>query len=423
MDISDHLKLGGLLPQERDLISSENHLSTKADNLPKGKELPNRSTVTEVQEFNNPIPEEKDGVTLLQHDKPIVRVADFCAPDTLDIAGDSFSNSDPNGEVQVPCSARDDTIVTDAAFSEVLVTDSILEDETGTSNASSEKSDIDSVGQELAKSMMTVLLPRALPLLKTFSRKKKKSMKPSEMPLHRSQKENNTSIGFDDASIVRERIENSDLEREKEKGSIACTGYDSVVSTSGITESVVPDSFDSNESRYTSINQDDLFPDTAKGHQASFSNNYGHQTLDLPVCVDTAADSSVRPIAVRDHEINLHSELQMAVNEEPREDIGTTGANLMGKTNSPIRPPAEEVNVYFKRARIGCKSMIEMCASAAPQMICAPFTEHTICRDFKNVCSTENSEASLAKKFHRAKFVDFDNSLSYLQIPSTELLQ
>ncbi|XP_022878359.1 uncharacterized protein LOC111396224 isoform X9 [Olea europaea var. sylvestris] len=388
MDISDHFKLGDLLPQETELINSENHLSKMADNMPKGKELPNWTTITEVQEFNKSIDKDEYGVTLVQHYKPIVN-ADFCAPDTLDIAGDSFSYSDPNERVKVTCNARDDTIATDVAISEVLVTDSLPEDETGTSNASSEKSDIDSVSQEIAKSMMTVLLPQALPLLKTFSRKEKKSMIPSEMPLY-TQQENNTSVGFGNASIVKEHIENSDLEREKEGGSITCTVNDSIVSTSGITESVVPDSFDNDEIRCTSTNQHNLFPDTANGCEASFQlNNYGNQTLNLPGCVNAEEDSPVRPIVVRDHEINMHSQLQMAVNEEPQEDISTTGANLMSKTNSCIRPPAEEINVTSKQDWVGCKSTIEVPTSAAPQMRCAPFTEHILHRDFKNVCSTE----------------------------------
>lgn len=193
-------------------------------------------------------------------------------------------------------------------------------------------------------------------------------MKPSELPLCRSQKENNNTIGFDDASFgncnlltnenlpvniyylaqffqcisivhssellqncssnwifsfklaVKEHIENSELERETKKRSITRTGYDSVVSTSGIAESVVPDSFDSDESRYSSINQHGLFPDTEKDHQSSFQlKNYGDQTLDLSVCVDAEAESPVQAIAVKDHEINLHSELQMFVNNDPRE--------------------------------------------------------------------------------------------------------
>lgn len=39
MDISDDFKLGDLLPQETELINSENHLSKMADNMSKSKEL------------------------------------------------------------------------------------------------------------------------------------------------------------------------------------------------------------------------------------------------------------------------------------------------------------------------------------------------------------------------------------------------
>lgn len=97
-----------------------------------------------------------------------------------------------------------DAIVNDVAMSEVPATDSLPEDEIGTSayNTNSEKCDTDSVGQEIANSMMTVLLPQAVPLLKTFSRKKKKSAKSSKNPTHRSQEENKTpSVSMNDSTI------------------------------------------------------------------------------------------------------------------------------------------------------------------------------------------------------------------------------
>lgn len=62
------------------------------------------------------------------------------------------------------------------------MTESNPEDEmdAGSSNPSSEKVDSDSSIPEIANSMMTVLLPRALPLLKTFSRRKRNKLKPLE---------------------------------------------------------------------------------------------------------------------------------------------------------------------------------------------------------------------------------------------------
>lgn len=68
-------------------------------------------------------------------------------------------------------------------ISEGLVTESHPQEEIGisSSNVSSEKNDNDSVGQEMAKSMMTFLLPQAIPLLKKASRKKKAMGIPSKI--------------------------------------------------------------------------------------------------------------------------------------------------------------------------------------------------------------------------------------------------
>lgn len=50
--------------------------------------------------------------------------------------------------------------------------------------SSSENSDLDSVGQDVAKSMMTVLLPQVLPLLKEASRKKSEAKQGVSDPGH-----------------------------------------------------------------------------------------------------------------------------------------------------------------------------------------------------------------------------------------------
>ena len=105
------------------------------------------------------------------------------------VSSDDLSNSfahQVKKEVPTKYSPKlDNAIATDKAILEDLATESesLREDEISTSNSnvSSGKGDLDSVGQDIAKSMMTVLLPRALPLLNTFSRKKKKNLKPSEM--------------------------------------------------------------------------------------------------------------------------------------------------------------------------------------------------------------------------------------------------
>lgn len=92
-------------------------------------------------------------------------------------------------------------IINDVEKFAVLVADSLPEDEIviDSNNTNSEKCDADSVGDEIAKSMMTVLLPRAVPLLKTFSRKKKKS---NLLKTQRSHKNNDLpSISMNDSTI------------------------------------------------------------------------------------------------------------------------------------------------------------------------------------------------------------------------------
>ena len=90
---------------------------------------------------------------------------------------------------------KDELSAADVANFEGSITESHLEGEMAnyTSNGSSERSDFDSVGQEVAKSMMTVLLPQALPLLKKTSRKKKATNNHLRLPLCRAEslEENN----------------------------------------------------------------------------------------------------------------------------------------------------------------------------------------------------------------------------------------
>lgn len=74
---------------------------------------------------------------------------------------------------KTPCNSEDELTAAHMA-PEGFVTESIPEElDINHSGGSSEKSEFDSVGQETAKSMMKVLLPQALPLLKKVSKKKK----------------------------------------------------------------------------------------------------------------------------------------------------------------------------------------------------------------------------------------------------------
>lgn len=107
---------------------------------------------------------------------------------------DNTSGSAPSIQDEGANSMKEELSAADMVISKDVATGSLLE-EVGTSNSSgsSEKGNFDSVGQETAKSMMTFLLPQAVPLLKKASKKKKGSASPSEISPCRMypQKENN----------------------------------------------------------------------------------------------------------------------------------------------------------------------------------------------------------------------------------------
>lgn len=84
------------------------------------------------------------------------------------------------------------------------MTDSHAKEEMDTFNstANSGKSDSDSIGQEIATTMMTVLLPQAIPLLNKVSRKKKATLKASEyLSCRVNPKKNDETSRFVDASF------------------------------------------------------------------------------------------------------------------------------------------------------------------------------------------------------------------------------
>ncbi|XP_050129574.1 uncharacterized protein LOC126606259 isoform X1 [Malus sylvestris] len=166
---SNHLRKDSAHEEARLLVGSGSCKSTVlASNLPVDEEKPcDRS-----QDFNLMAPEDKNMDSTIPKDSEAL--TDLCAPDTLDFTQDNTSES---------ASTIQDRSALNVVISEGLVTESHPEQETDASkpNASSEINDFDSVGEEMAKSMMTFLLPQAIPLLKKGSRKEKGTVSPSEI--------------------------------------------------------------------------------------------------------------------------------------------------------------------------------------------------------------------------------------------------
>ncbi|XP_058183113.1 uncharacterized protein LOC131301036 isoform X1 [Rhododendron vialii] len=185
LESSQHFgHLGKELPphKESNHVSSENCISTGiAGNLSPLDQHLDRSKDAEIQMLcSSMLSKDKDGEVPIPKDTQNVSDMDLCAPDSLDPLQDTTSDPQPNRLKKSPCNARSELTSEKLVVSESPAPELHPLEEMGTLTASSEKSDFDSVDQDIANSMMTFLLPRALPLLKTFSRKKKKIKNGSE---------------------------------------------------------------------------------------------------------------------------------------------------------------------------------------------------------------------------------------------------
>ncbi|KAH0668456.1 hypothetical protein KY289_022949 [Solanum tuberosum] len=247
-DKDDHLIVDSLSSQ-----GGRKHLNRETEKpveeyteLQKDGKLFDRSKVLDEQVIENQMTAGKDGESPVENGTQRINDANLWAPDTLDHPPDeSFSLT---AEIVKDVVAAASTIVPDS-----LIIDSQPESEMGTSSleVNSQKSESDSAGHEIAKSMMTFLLPRALPLIRTYTRKKKNDTKSPEISIHNSQDENKKIGLYLDSTSVSELDKNSLLRQKKENTSFPVRGCVPASTACSLAEAIVPDSFDNSESQYT----------------------------------------------------------------------------------------------------------------------------------------------------------------------------
>ncbi|XP_024192657.1 uncharacterized protein LOC112196523 isoform X3 [Rosa chinensis] len=217
------------------------------------------------------------------------------APDTLDFTQDKTADSSSTIQLFAPDTldsedknADSSSTIQDRSTMDVVIADGLTEshpeEETPTvkSNASSQNIDFDSVGQEMAKSMMTFLLPQAIPLLNKGSRKKKGSGIPSEvLPFTvKSQKESNETTAPSPGLMP------SNKDAKGKKMHTQSTDIGPIAPT----KSIIPDSLDddqngdhvsnhlislSDKAEPDQHNSDGAFPMNSHGHLVS-SNEHSH---------------------------------------------------------------------------------------------------------------------------------------------------
>ncbi|XP_044489850.1 uncharacterized protein LOC123214163 isoform X2 [Mangifera indica] len=202
IDFSAHLSEGNVPVQEwNKLVGSVDGKSSRVTNnlVEEGKPL-DRSKNFSFQVAG----EGKAGDALVPNDSFGVETINLFAPDTLDSVQDNSAQSSPTTEYNSTYNLKEDFTTANNAIPEGLVTDSHPKEEIDTFNSTANpgKSDSDSIGQEIATAMMTVLLPQAIPLLNKKSSKKKATIKASEsLSCMVNPKKNDETSHFVDASF------------------------------------------------------------------------------------------------------------------------------------------------------------------------------------------------------------------------------
>ncbi|MBA0834652.1 hypothetical protein Goarm_006982 [Gossypium armourianum] len=254
-------------------ISTQNEKFTRVANIAY-KEL-DRSQDTVLEGFCFPIKtDDRPEDSSFPNDSMGINDVHLYAPDTLDFEGHNIYADDrtnvASGAKDITGSMKEELITANMVNSDGLVTESHQEEEIGTSNSNtgSEKSEFDSVGQEMAKLMMTVLLPQAVPLLKESSKKKKETISPCNVLPH--------VMNSREDNIVTNHLLNlpsSEDARTEQDTRMHIQGLDHglVVPNLEHLNSVILDSFENSQGGDHVASQAILFSKSLEVNQTSFS--------------------------------------------------------------------------------------------------------------------------------------------------------
>ncbi|KAM7468461.1 hypothetical protein LguiB_016023 [Lonicera macranthoides] len=431
---SEHLREEGLLPhEERKLVGPKDFIATvEADNLNKGHANRNilnfsqlvRSKVIEAEEGISSKTVEKEGEASVQNDQGINDM-DLCAPDTVDLL---LANIVLNIPKESSSDVKEELTAVHKVVSEDLVTDSHPEEEmiTSTANGSSEKSEHDSISLEIANSMMTFLLPRALPLLKTFSRKKRTISKLSESPLCKMrshEKSNGTEQAVDVVYPAGVPIENFQGETQKGEVHILSTDLDSRVSCFGDLTSVAPDSFENDQCENPVTDQLQLFQHVAEGDQTTIGQDKtASENVGPPASIGAYQGSAVCHMETNERKKSSCCEASKEEVHILSTELGSSFSNRGDITsvapdsfeNDQFENPASDQVPLFQYIAVGDQTTVGQDTTRDPKLMgmepvlkeislktggvdienpigqCnTPFSESIICRNFTDVCTPE----------------------------------
>ncbi|XP_038997347.1 uncharacterized protein LOC120122221 [Hibiscus syriacus] len=269
----------------------------------------------------------------------------LCAPDTLDFEDDRTS---------VALGARDTTnskevelTAADVVISDGFMAESHQEEEIGTSNSNtgSEKSDFDSVGQEMTKLMMTVLLPQAVPLLKRSSKKKKEAFSPCKVLPHvvnsrEDTIETNHLLALPSFAIS--PTEDASTEHDTQTH-IQGLDHGLVVPNLEHLNSVILDSFEDGQGDHVA-SQPILFSKHMKVDRTSFNKDALHSNIQERLSINPKQETSVYCGELGGIQDSIcHKEVNMALNKEHLKSDVTKCESVLGCVSPIIKAVSEDI--------------------------------------------------------------------------------
>ncbi|XP_069153942.1 uncharacterized protein [Solanum lycopersicum] len=374
-DKNDHLIVDSLSSQE-----GRKHLNCETEKPVE--------EYTEVQKdgklvIENQMTAEKDGESPVENGTQRNNDANLWAPDTLDHQSDeSFSLT---AEIVKDVAAAVSTNVPDSP-----IIGSRPESEMGTSSleVNSQKSEPDSAGHEIANTMMTFLLPRALPLIRTYTRKKKNDTKSPVISIHNSQDENKKIGLYLDSTSVSELDKNSLLRQKKENASSPFRGCVPASTACSLAEAIVPDSFDNYESGYTP--------------------SQGLAQI-LQVAEVAKEDHSVQGLCTCRPEIVEPSKSDNLEEAACNGETGTERENdFLPRTHKFLQASRKEVSGSKSTGAIVTGSLTKIPLSGESMMQHVSLSESIICRDFRDDSVPESNTD--IKAMHTSHFLQGSSS-------------
>ncbi|VFQ66634.1 unnamed protein product [Cuscuta campestris] len=412
LNIKDHPKACRLFPQD------ENEFSTHAIQPPleevgvlhKDGNLFDRSEVLKAEVRGNPFVNEDNEGTLVTNDLHVNNDMDLDTHNNLDHqTDDSFNLASTSGKDGM---SSHDTVIPD-----VLRTRSHKEEELEItySNLSSSKSEFEQYPREIAKSILSILLPEPPSLIKTFSRKKRNNAEPQGRSLCMSKEENKSDP--DSITRVSKLSANSNLEME-EKIEFAQGGHASDLSCRHV-ESIVPDSLDHDEGAYV---PDTELPESCEivGHVESIvpdslDNDEGAYVPDpeLPESSEIVeADKSFPALDTK-----LHEKTQLPDIVDSEEGSLVCNDFQMNLCANPKDMRSSDTSMACKTTLVtalmeNVTNTINICGAVSsenvsivePMLENVPLSESIICREFRDDSTAEVfAKASSSSALHTSQ--------------------